>query len=1030
MLGQVIDGPRIRNNRKKYRVRWDRGMEGWYPEYLLEVANHHGDPLSLLAKGRFGRAEHLRRTLTHLQLSGRLANIVYSMYATNTTFYAYQYKPVLAMLDSPSRGLLVADEVGLGKTIEAGLIWTELRARYDARRLVVVCPAMLRSKWCFELESKFGVTAYQVDAAELAQELAKRATPMAKALVCSLEGLRPPKGWQDASQNDKSAQVQLAHLLNEAKVHRPCIDLLVIDEAHKLRNPRTQTAKLGRLLRGVSDHVVLLSATPVNNKSDDLYQLLNLLDPDFFSSRAVFPQVLSANAPLLRARSLALDLDASGDSIRSEIFAALDHPLLCDNQQLQTLAQESRDDAFPGERANRVEIADRLERANLLRHVVTRTRKREVTGWKIVRSAECLYVTLAPREAKFYNRVTDSIRRYAQNRDIADGFLLSVPQRQMSSCMYAAAKAWTTKVANDDDDITDFLYEAADVTDGVRRDVGPLIRYLVSDVLSDFDYSILRDFDSKFGRFENAVQAYLDKHPRNKIVVFSYFKATLRYLAGRLAHLAIPAQILHGSIRGNKQDVIDRFETSCSDRVLLTSEVASEGVDLQFSSVLVNYDLPWNPMKIEQRIGRLDRIGQKADKVLIRNFCYKDTIDERIYTRLLEKLKIFEKSLGGMEIMLGDKVAALTSDLMCHQLTPEEEAKTIDRALVAIEAARREEKRLEAEAGSLIAHGGFVLAQVNASRDFGRHVAARDLRLYVQDYLSRYAKGFTFRESDVDARAVDVRLPRDAADRLKGYMHRKQLGQTTRLADGHQVTCWFSARRRRSHKQEEVTHLHPLIRFISHEVRNDALHYVPPLVAISLSVADVGDVVEGTYVFSLQQWVFKGIRAEEELRVRAFQLDAGLLDPDRSWRLVNAAKGAGVDWLSADQDVERQMAEDALEACTEQLEEDYDHARRRRKDENEDRIRFRIWTAERGRTRELRTQLDMLERQEANGQMSQARMTVGRIKALQRRFDSVLEELRGQQEFRSEPAVQVCAGVIRVGNLSSSRARSTEPVRT
>ena len=116
------------------------------------------DAFDLLERGRFGRISDLRRNLTFIQLSGRLANVVYSMDATNTDFLAYQYKPVLNFLDSPSNGILIADEVGLGKTIEAGLIWTELRARDDAcRRLVVVCPAMLRDKWSLELEGKFGI---------------------------------------------------------------------------------------------------------------------------------------------------------------------------------------------------------------------------------------------------------------------------------------------------------------------------------------------------------------------------------------------------------------------------------------------------------------------------------------------------------------------------------------------------------------------------------------------------------------------------------------------------------------------------------------------------------------------------------------------------------------------------------------------------------------------------------------------------------------------------------------------------------
>ena len=108
---------------------------------------------------RWGHASDLRRNLTHVRLSGRLANVIYSMDVTGTDFYAYQFKPVLKLLNSATSGILVADEVGLGKTIEAGLIWTELRSRFDFRRLMVLCPAVLREKvaawsWPSDLASK------------------------------------------------------------------------------------------------------------------------------------------------------------------------------------------------------------------------------------------------------------------------------------------------------------------------------------------------------------------------------------------------------------------------------------------------------------------------------------------------------------------------------------------------------------------------------------------------------------------------------------------------------------------------------------------------------------------------------------------------------------------------------------------------------------------------------------------------------------------------------------------------------------
>lgn len=133
LTGKVREQAGIR----KYQVGFPDG-KSYHPEFELElIEDDHSDGYELLEEGRFGRVADLRRNLSHIQLSGRLANFAYSMDTTNTEFLAYQFKPVRSFLESPSSGLLIADEVSLGKTIEAGLIWTELWARYDARRLVV-----------------------------------------------------------------------------------------------------------------------------------------------------------------------------------------------------------------------------------------------------------------------------------------------------------------------------------------------------------------------------------------------------------------------------------------------------------------------------------------------------------------------------------------------------------------------------------------------------------------------------------------------------------------------------------------------------------------------------------------------------------------------------------------------------------------------------------------------------------------------------------------------------------------------------
>lgn len=137
-------------------VQFPDGPERVLAGSLEKVEAENRDPYHLLSRGDYGGVAHLRGSITYYRLSGKLANLIYSLNTTNTKFLPYQFKPVLQYLDSPSRGLVIADEVGLGKTIEAGLIWTELRARQDARRLLVVCPAMLKEN---------GAQNYRIDSA-------------------------------------------------------------------------------------------------------------------------------------------------------------------------------------------------------------------------------------------------------------------------------------------------------------------------------------------------------------------------------------------------------------------------------------------------------------------------------------------------------------------------------------------------------------------------------------------------------------------------------------------------------------------------------------------------------------------------------------------------------------------------------------------------------------------------------------------------------------------------------------------------
>src|SRR6185437_1080314 len=242
-----------------------------------------------LGHGRLGTTDELRHALSQIRLSGRLSDTIYSMEATNTDFHAHQFKPVLKLLASPSGGLLIADEVGLGKTIEAGLIWTELRARYDARRLLVICPKTLCRKWRSELAQKFDVGAEILDATDLddllrSSDLRRRSF----AVICGMQGIRPPRAWDDPEVGINTGAAKLARRLRDLAEEPPPFDLLVIDEAHHLRNTETRTHELGQLLRSLAEHKVFLSATPIHLRNRDLFSLLRLLDPENFADERQF----------------------------------------------------------------------------------------------------------------------------------------------------------------------------------------------------------------------------------------------------------------------------------------------------------------------------------------------------------------------------------------------------------------------------------------------------------------------------------------------------------------------------------------------------------------------------------------------------------------------------------------------------------------------------------------------------------------------------------------------------------------------
>lgn len=1012
-IGVLTDRSRSAGAFKKLQVQFPEGAQ-FVPEDQLEAMPAEEDALDLLQRGRLGDELDLRLTLAHARLTGRLADVIYSMDVTGTDFYAHQFKPVVRLLNSVARGILIADEVGLGKTIEAGLLWTELRTRYDFRRLLVLCPAVLREKWQRELKNRFGVDAEILDARGTLNRLRQAAndeTP-SFAVIASLQGLRPRKRWREST--DGGAASELARFLLDREQADPLIDMCVVDEAHHLRNRETTTSQLARLARTVSDYIVLLTATPIHLRSNDLHELLRLVDEGMFDRGQSFTELLEANAPLVRARELVVGGAPSGatslpEHLELELRNADRNPLLQDNRQLKRLLDErvwTEDFSNP---ANVARVAERLDRLNLLGHTVTRTRRREVQEHRPERDVKAVPVEATPAEMEFYSNVTRLVRDYCMASDVSAAFLEVTPQRQMSSSMPAALRQWQQGTGGG--------YEALD---DWTDEEGPLKSELIAQARQLGDLDALWTRDSKYERLSALLSDWLHKEPDSKVIVFSSYLATLDYLEERLKQRGIPCMVLQGST-SDKDHAVEQFRQSPSAQVLLSSEVGSEGIDLQFAKLVINYDLPWNPMRVEQRIGRVDRLGQKASQIHVRNLFYKDTIDARIHERLMDRLGIFEGALGGLEPILGEVVRNLRKQLFTTHLTPEQEDQRIEQARFALENRRRAEEELEREAAHLTAYGDYVLRQIGAARDLHRSISAADLVKYVTDYLRMHYRGCLFRQIPGHDLLFDIDLSNEARFDLANFIRQEKLDGDSRLTRSslREVRCRFenSTVPRIRRGEEAINQFHPLVRFVSSrlEVSEERRR---PAVAVRLGASRLlGKVGPGIYGFSVQRWSVRGLRHAEKLSYAAIPV-APAGDPLRSGDaelLIGAASSEGAAWLSAQGAVDTRILTELVEqGCVEPSERAFSAYVEELEAENEDRADMLQRMAERRFGTQRQRLTEQLQTYETMGPARLVPATMGRLRALEARADFRQREIERDRELKHGPAETVCVGLIRV----------------
>jgi len=730
-FGVVAGGPRRQQSGFEYEVFSD-GSEEWNSEGFLEPAPARNFP-------RWETWDGFQRDLVLAKRRNPLTDALYAYRASRTMYQPYQFRPALKFLRNGGRGLLIADEVGLGKTIEAAIIYLELKARMDISRVMVLCPSRLTGKWQDELrnrfEEDFEVLKDGSRVQRLLDSVRQFGTSTTFHAIASFELMRDAKFVEQLVEHDVP------------------LDLLIVDEAHYMRNEGSRTYSLGEALVNTADAVVLLTATPLHLRNRDLFNLLNLLAPDDFPSADLFEAQIRPNEYINRASRLVAARDLVGactELQRVETTVLRDRFLR--NPYYLDITRRLRSTDGVLSLPERIEIQQEIADLNTLASVFTRTRKREVTD-AAVRAPYTVRVELTPPERAFYDAVLDHTRSELRAAGPgALGFAAVMKERQAASCLAAFRER-----------LEDAHRRQGDLQIDVERSAFDLHGQEANERATSTDDLVrlsreLGSVDTKFHQFEYSLRRALDERPHSKALVFSFFRGTLEYLLRQLRARGHRVQMIHGGVPvAERRRIIETFGSTDEFRVLLSSEVGAEGLDFQFCDVLVNYDLPWNPMQVEQRIGRIDRFGQKSERIRIYNFFIDDTIETRIFHRLYDRIGLFERSIGDLEAILGDEILELSRQALQARLTPEEETRLAIAASERIVRRQRDEDELERHKDTLLGQGAILDQQIGTMIENGRGISGEEVRALVVTFLrEQFPRSRMYHDEEEPCATLDI----------------------------------------------------------------------------------------------------------------------------------------------------------------------------------------------------------------------------------------------------------------------------------
>ena len=477
--------------------------------------------------------------------AGRREDLICLSHLSRIEKFQYQINTVTRVFNDFRGRAILADEVGLGKTIEAGMAMTEYIMRGLVKNVLILTPASLVDQWYMEMKALFN------------QDFIRSDDPVFKS-----DG---QSAWYKHKKIIASISAAKRKGISEFII-AGSYDMIIVDEAHHLKNRKSVAWQFVNALN--KKYMLLLSATPVQNSLEELYNLITLIRPGQLKTYSYFKKNFVA--------------DKSG-----------------------------------------LEVKNKLKLKELMASAMIRNRRSQVDIKFTKRFAATKSLKSTKAEKQLYEDVSTFVRREYSVGNLSKMSLKNIQER-IGSCPYAAAKSLESMLENSR--ISDAAQMAVFHRDAAALAREPSVKMLeLVKIINEFDMPML---------------------------IFTKYRSTLESLTMFLRQENFTVAEFHGSMRrAEKEAQIQRFRDGA--KVLVSTETGGEGRNLQFCNGLINFDLPWNPMAIEQRIGRLHRIGQERD-VYVFNLCNQDTVEHHILEILDKKINMFELAVGEVDMILGD----------------------------------------------------------------------------------------------------------------------------------------------------------------------------------------------------------------------------------------------------------------------------------------------------------------------------------------------------------------------------------------